>query len=201
MAKYIFVVLRMPSKLLAILIYAKAVLAAMTGNAKFPNATALLAVLATAIQALDKAINGGKAADRRAAREAVKEALNHLADHVQSVAETAAGTVDLEAVRATVESAQMDLRKVGVPQKQVFAAKYGPFTGCVDLTAPRSKARDPHEWAVSTDQHNWSSLPSTRKAKTRVTGLPAGVAHYFRHRTLTKDGYTEWSDPVMIVVK
>jgi len=35
-----------------------------------------------------------------------------------------------------------------------------------------------------------------------VAGLPIGVAHYFRHRVLTKDGYSEWSDPVvMLVVK
>jgi hypothetical protein len=36
---------------------------------------------------------------------------------------------------------------------------------------------------------------------TRVTGLPIGVAHYFRHRTVTKTGYSDWSDPIMIVVR
>ena len=35
-----------------------------------------------------------------------------------------------------------------------------------------------------------------------TTGLPVGVTHSFRHRLLTKNGVTEWSDPfVTIVVK
>ena len=55
---------------------------------------------------------------------------------------------------------------------------------------------------ISPDQLTWTSLPGTRRAKTRVTGLPVGVAQHFRHRLLTKDGFTAWSDPtVMLVVK
>jgi hypothetical protein len=123
-------------------------------------------------------------------------------DHVQGVAETAAGTVDLLAIQALVESSGMSLRKVGVPPKAVFAANYGPVPASVDLTAPASPKRDTHDWEVSTDQVNWKALPSTRQASTRVMGLPVGVPHHFRHRVLTKDGTTEWSDPtVMIIVR
>jgi hypothetical protein len=203
MARFIHIVLRLPSQLAKLLIFAKAVLAAMSNNPSFSNAAALLATLADRIQALEKVLKGS-AAERRAAREAVCEALEHLRDHVQVVAETAppGGTVDLSAVQALVQGAQMDLRKVGAHPKLVFAAKHGPIPGSVDLTAPRSTQRDPHEWAVSTDQQTWTALPSTRQAKTRVTGLPIGMPHYFRHRLLTKDGYTQWSDPtVMIIVK
>lgn len=201
MARYIFVVLRAPSQLAKLLLFAKAVWTAMSGNPNFPNAGQLLAILDDRILSLEKAMNTN-AADRRAARGALGEALSHLADHVQGVAETAVGTVDIVAIRAMVLSAGLDLRKVNATQKAVFAAKYGPVPGSVDLTAPRSRARDPHEWQVSTDQITWVSLQTTRQASTRVTGLPIGVTHHFRHRLLTKDGYTEWSDPtVMIVVK
>lgn len=202
MAKFIHVVLRLPSQAAKLLIFAKLVLDSLTGNASFPNIGPLLATLAAAIQGLEKAMKG-TAADRRAAREALHEVLLHLRDHVQGVAETAAGanTVDLSAIQALVEGTAMDLRKIGKPSKRVFAAMYGAVPGSVDLTAPRSPQRDPHDWAVSTDQHNWTALPSTRQASTQVTGLPIGMPHYFRHRLLTKDGYTEWSDPVMIIVK
>ncbi len=91
-AKFIHVVLRLPSAIGKVLLYAKVVLAALTGNPRFPNASTLLAVLDDRIQALEKAMNGGSAADRRAAREAVRDVLAHLCDHVQGVAEMEAGT-------------------------------------------------------------------------------------------------------------
>jgi hypothetical protein len=202
MAKYIHVVLRLPATYAKLLIFATAVLTAMTGNAKFPNAAALLAALSTAVQALNKGMNGGTSTERQAAREAVRDALEHLADYVQSVAEVANGTtVDISALRVLVESAGMDLRKVGAHAKLTLGAKNGPTSGTVILTAPANKNRDPHEWQISTDQHTWSQLPSTLKAKTTVTGLPVGTTEYFQHRTLTKTGYTDWSDTIMIVVK
>ncbi|APR80852.1 Hypothetical protein A7982_06199 [Minicystis rosea] len=201
MAKYIHVVLRLPVQFGKFLFRAKTVHAAVSGNPRFPNAGPLVATLEERTQVLEKAMHGS-AADRRAAREAVRDALVHLSDHVQSVAETAAGTVDISAVRALVESASMELRKVGPRTKGVFGAKYGAAPGSIDLTAPHSPQRDSHEWEVSLDQRTWTALPSTRQAKTQVMGLPIGTPHYFRHRFLTKDGHTAWSDPtVMIIVK
>jgi hypothetical protein len=202
MAKFVHVVLKMPKPFAKLLIFAKAVLTAMTGNTKFPNATALVAALAAAVTALDKAINGGTSTDRLAAREAVRDALEHVADNVQGVAEEGnGGTVDISAIRALVESAGLALRKVGTRPKLTLGAKNGPSSGSVILTAPANPKRDPHEWQNSTDQHTWSPLSSSLKAKVTVTGLPVGVTEYFRHRSLTKAGYTDWSDPIMIVVK
>jgi len=201
MARYIHVVLKLPSKIIKLLLLAKAVLTAMTGNASFPNPSPSLDTLDQRVTKLEAAIASGTAAERRAACEALRETLLHLGDYVQSVAESQAGSVDILAVQALVETAGMKLRKVGARAKQVFAAASGPDPGSVDLTAPASPDRDPHEWQDSADASTWTSLPSTRKARTRVTGLPAGAPHYFRHRTLTKDGHTAWSDPVMIVVK
>jgi hypothetical protein len=193
----------MPTAYAKLLIFATAVLTAMTGNTKFPNAGAFVTALESAVKALNKALNGGTAKQRKAAREAVRDALAHLADHVQGVAEgvSTAGTVDIAAIHALVESAGLDLRKMGAHAKQTLGARNGAVSGSVDLTAPASKKREPHEWQNSADQRTWSSLPSTLKAKTTVTGLPVGTAQYFRHRLLTKSGYAEWSDPLMILVK
>ncbi|APR79918.1 Hypothetical protein A7982_05265 [Minicystis rosea] len=201
MAKYIHVVLRLPVQMGKFLFHAKAVLVAVKDNPRFPDAGPLVVPLGEGIVRLEEALHG-TTAERSAAREAVRDALVHLGDHVQSVAEKAAGTVDLSAVRALVESAGMDLRKISTHPKATFAAKYGPVAGSVDLTAPHSPARDSHEWEMSIDQRTWMTLPSTRQAKTRVEGLPMGTAHHFRHRFLTKDGHTAWSDPtVTIIVK
>jgi len=201
MAKYIHVVLKLPSSYAKLLTFAKAVLAAMKGNASFPSPTPSLAALDQRINNLDAAVASGTAAERRAACEALRETLLHLGDYVQSVGESQAGAADILAVQALVESAGMQLRKASVHAKQVFAATSGPEPGSVVLTAPASPQRDSHEWQAGADPSAWTSLPSTRKARTRVTGLPVGSPHYFRHRTLTKDGYSPWSDPVVLVVR
>lgn len=162
----------------------------------------MLGTLEQRIKNLEAALSKGTSADRRAAQEALRSTLNHLGDDVQTIVEEQSDTPDLLAIQALVESVGMRLRKVGDHPKKVFAVRYGPVPGSVDLTAPASPQRDTHEWQIRSDQGDWTSLPSTRQAKAQVTGLPVGVAQHFRHRLLTKDGYTEWSDPtIMIVVK
>jgi hypothetical protein len=204
MAKFIHVALKLPSSVFELLAFARHVLTLMTGNPKFASASSALVTLSQRISEMEAALAQGTAAQRRAAREALRETLAHLGNQVQSVAETQAGTPDLLAIAALVESAGMKLRKVGGHPKLVFAAKWGSVPGSVPgsvhLTAPASLERDTHEWQVSTDQLTWKALPGTRQAKTQVDGLPVGVTHYFRHRLLTKDGYSEWSDPTLVLV-
>jgi hypothetical protein len=199
MAIYVHVVTNAPPQTYKVGPFGRTVYDNLKGNTRFPGGDAVLAVLDTKLKALDESLSKGTPAEKRAALEGVKEALGHVRDFVQATAETIVGTVDLLAIQALVESSGMALRKVGGPPKAVFAAKYGPVPGSVDLTAPASRARDPHDWELSTDQVNWKALPSTRQAKTRVTGLPIGVPHHFRHRLLTKNGTTEWSDPTVVI--
>src|SRR5690349_14937600 len=113
MALYVHIVLNMPLQSYKIGPYARTVHDDLKDNPRFPDAGAVLAVLGPRIQALNESLSGGTAAQRKAAREGVKEALGHARDHVQGVAETAAGTVDLLAIQALVESVGMRLRKVG----------------------------------------------------------------------------------------
>ena len=199
MARYVHIAENLPSKYEKLLIFAQLVLQSLTGNVKFPNAPGL-DKLATVIKALHTALSKGTGAERKAAAEAVREVLGDLADWVEVSARAMVDTLDLSAIQAAVESTGFGLRKRSPRQKYVFGASYGPTTGSVDLTAPPSRARDPHEWQMSVNGKDWVSLPGTRKAKTRVENLPVGVTHAFRHRTLTKAGYTEWSDPVATIV-
>ncbi len=66
-----------------VLFYAKAMLAALTGNPSSPMLPTLLVTLDEADPALEKAMTGTSAAERRAAREAVRDVLAHLCDHAR----------------------------------------------------------------------------------------------------------------------
>ncbi len=199
MAKYVHVVLKMPATAKELSLFSKTVRSSMTGNPRFPNPTPGLDVLSERIEALDATLSGGSAAETQAAKEALRECLKHLGFYVQSVAETASSTVDLGAIEALVESAGFALRRPGPRAKLGFAVKRGAEAGTADLTAPAS--RDPHDWAYSTDQHTWIALAASRQATMRATGLPVGVPLYFRHRLLTKTGYSAWSEPLAMLSK
>ena len=45
----------------------------------------------------------------------------------------------------------------------------------------------------------WADLPPTTDSKTSVTGLVPGTTYYFRHRTFTTAGYSDWSIPVAFI--
>src|SRR4051812_17446207 len=99
MAKYIHLVFKLPSLYLKLIAFAKLILAALTGNATFPNAP--IGTLADDIKAAEDALKGS-GADRAAAKEALRETLEHVKNYVQGVAETASGTVDILAIQALV---------------------------------------------------------------------------------------------------
>ncbi len=87
-----FAVLKLPRQNLALLLYGKKVLVAMTSNPHFPAPSPPLAVLEAAVAALDAsetATGGGKAstAQRNIDRRALTLCLEHERHHVQSVAE------------------------------------------------------------------------------------------------------------------
>jgi len=203
MAKYIHVVLRVPRPRYKLFTYGKGVSTCLTGNPRYPAIdVGPLDASLLALSDAETASGLGAASAKAAAREVVMQELEHLRGQVQRVLEGQTGTADLNAIEAMAESAGMDLRRVVARPRAVFAAMYGDAPGSVKLTAPASRKRDTHEWAHSGDGLTWTGLPGTRQASTTVTGLPVGATQHFRHRLLTKDGYTEWSDPtVMIVVK
>lgn len=56
-----------------------------------------------------------------------------------------------------------------------------------------------YRWQMSTDQQAWTDLPESFNASTTVEGLTAATIYYFRLRTLTKKGASDWSAPVSII--
>jgi hypothetical protein len=55
---------------------------------------------------------------------------------------------------------------------------------------------------MSPDGKTFTSLPTTSRAKTTVSGLTPGMTYYFRHEpVLRKDGVAEWSQVISILVR
>ena len=56
------------------------------------------------------------------------------------------------------------------------------------------------DWQSSSDAVHWIDAPSTVRPNQDLEGLPPGTRYSFRYRTLTRDGTSDWSDPLAIVV-
>jgi hypothetical protein len=205
MAKYVTVVLDIPPEEWKFSGYARSVLTKLTNNAHVPNPTPSLAVygghVALLLEAEAGVTNGVPGAVKAcaAAKEKVKEDLNHLRDAVQLAVEALVGGTDLKGIEVIVESTGMRLKKRTPRAKYDYELAPGDADGSLVCTAPSSPARDTHEWDYSTDQKTRIFLSGTRKARVTFTGLPIGVQLYVRHRQLTKDGYTEWLDPPLVI--
>ena len=42
-------------------------------------------------------------------------------------------------------------------------------------------------------------MPPTTQGKTTASGFTPGTTVYFRHRTLTKSGLSDWSQPISVM--
>ena len=61
--------------------------------------------------------------------------------------------------------------------------------------------RGSYAWAYSVDAGvTWVLLPVTNSATTTVTGLKPGTRTLFRYRSSVKNVWSDWSDPVAVIV-
>ena len=197
------VVLELPTPVPALIEVARSVVAAMTGNAFFPQTNPPLAQVTAAIGALDaaqlvtKSRAPGSIAARNAARAPLLVALRTLKAYVQQQADA-----DPEQAMAIVTSARMTTRRIGNRAKEPFAARVGDVSGSVRLAVKAAAARASYEWEWSADGgKTWTAAPPTLQAKTTLTGLAPGAICLFRYRAVTKRGATDWSQPMSLVVR
>jgi hypothetical protein len=184
------------------IVFSRSVIRAMTGKSWFPSPVPPLTVVDAATDALDAAqtatLLGGidTVAVRDEKRRDLVSLLEQLRAYVQSIADA-----NPEQAMSIIESAGMFVKKKGFPPLRKWSAKPGPVSGSVILFAPKAGNRASYEWAYSLDgMKTWISLPITVKATTTVEGLPPGATVYFRYRATTKDGTTDWSDPISLIV-
>ena len=176
------------------------ILAKMTGNAALPKPPVSMADALAHLEDLEKAEQlahkgpKGAAQDRNVKLGIVRSDMRQLKEYVQSVADSAGA-----AGAAIIEGAGMTVSKKPERTKAPFAARYGVIPGRVRLDVKAVRRPVTFYWQMSTDQKTWTSLPDTPYARTTIDGLTAATVYYFRFRTLTKDGVSDWSLVISIL--
>ena len=195
-------VLKLPNPVAVVISIAKAIVIAMTGNATFPAPLPTLAVIAAAIADLETAEAAarlrtkGAVATRNQKRAALGKLLEQLRGYVQAVADA-----DPDRAPALIQSAAMNVKKVGLRGKRVFAVQQGRVSGAVMLVTASAGGRASYEWQMSVDGgKTWQMLPVTLQAHAPVTGLQPGATYTFRFRAVTRHGEGDWSQPISRIV-
>jgi hypothetical protein len=187
----------------ALVTQATNVVTRMAGNPYFPTPVPNLALITTAIGALQTAEAAtvsrtkGAAAARNQKRKELVALLEQLGGYIQTVADA-----DEANGPAIIESAGFAVRKTPTRTARVFAAKQGSNSGVAMLVAASAGHRSAYDWQYSTDGgKTWVLLPPTLQAKTSVTGLTPGAVVQFKYRAVTKSGADDWSPPVSLAIQ
>jgi hypothetical protein len=195
-------VLKLPINIAALILFARAIVKALTGNPNFPSPTPSLAALTTNIDDLQAAETAAQARTKGAVttrnekRAALVLQLQELRAYIQTVANA---SPDHSA--SIIESAGLSVRPTAVRKARVFAAKPGAVSGAVKLFTARAAHRASYEWQYSTDGgKTWILAPGTLTSKTTIAGLTPGSTVLFRSRALTTAGEGDWTQPVSLLV-
>jgi hypothetical protein len=182
------------------LIGCRLVVSMMTGNPCFPTPTPTLAEVSTSLDSLEAreelARRGGKGMTqlRDVALRQAHTCMTLLRAYVQSVA-----NAEPEQAEAIVHSAGMNVAKPRTRTKLPVEVRHGGAVGRVVLDAKALPKPVQYRWQMSTDQHTWTDLPETFKTKSVVEGLTPATFYSFRLKTVTRNGPSEWSQPVTIL--
>lgn len=201
--KKVVAVLDFPRDIDDFITYANTIHNSMRNNSLFAGLAAKLAALLGNIGTLQSDETATKTKpptktveERNASLVIVQNNLRGLRNDVQTLADA-----DIPNAETIITTAGMKVKKQGGINKQNFTAKNGEVSGTIDLAAKGVKERSAHDWAKSVDNEvTWISLTPTLAAHTTDTGLTKGDFIVYRHRTILKDGPTDWSDPIEVVV-
>jgi hypothetical protein len=178
---------------------ASSIVSSMTGNAFFPAPEPSLATVTAAIEALTVAETAtlsrakGTVEVRNEKRVVLVSLLEALCGHVQKIADG-----DPEQAGSIIETAGMFVKRARTVYARVFRARPG-LSGQVLLEVPSTGVS--YEWQYSLDGGvTWLDLPPTKQAHTTVKGLKPGMTVFFRYRAVTKEGPTDWSQRISIIV-
>jgi hypothetical protein len=198
-----FVALKMPTKVPDYIALMRSVIAAATNNSSLPDARPLVAGLRAAVEklaarqvsSLTRAV--GTASARDEAFVVARQAMQTYQQYVQQKADA-----DPEEAASIITGAGLRVRLPSSRRKSLFAARPGLRSGEVVLEAKAPSKRTRYEWEASSDGgQTWVSRGKTLQSKTTIDELPVGEYAHFRYRVLTKDGLSDWSDPLEVLVK
>jgi hypothetical protein len=195
------VALNLPRTVPHAIVYAQSILAALKGNPAHPTPTPNLATFEAHLAALEASHvatltrASGMVAERNARFATVLGDLRLLRSYVERVANQSPGETT-----AIIESSGMHVRGSPTHGKPPFEAKEGRVSGTVHLVARAAKGRASYDWQWSDDDTLWVDLPRSMRADATVSDLVAGRRYGFRYRTVTKEGVSDWSQVVTLLV-
>jgi len=201
MARKITVALNFPRNPIEVPAYARHVASSMAGNPYFPSPSFPLATLLAHTAALEAAevvtLTGahGAAADRNAKVVVVHDDLKQLRTYVETIANQHGADA-----AAVVVSSGMSVKQSAGPRKAIFAVKQGKVSGSVRLSVRHPGIVTSFDWQFSPDGTHWIDAPSNVKAHQDIAGLTPRTRYSFRYRTLTRDGTSDWSDALTLLV-
>jgi len=194
--KHIIVTLKWPTKIEAKIAKPKDIQNKLTGNANFsvpyPTNITSLVQLGTDIASVDaaqlkvKAGIKGSVQDRNAKIKIVKRDLESIKTMVQIKADS-----DPANAESMVTGTGFDYKKISNRQKQQNSVKRTDVSGTYVLLA---EGRGEHEWQITSDKINITTLPATSTAHTSVSGLTVKQTYFQRNRKVGKNGEVfDWS--------
>lgn len=94
----------------------------------------------------------------------------------------------------------MSVKQSAGPSKADFAAKQLAKSGSVRLEVRDPGVEASFDWQSSIDGIDWVDAGRTVHTHLDLHALTPGPVYFFRHRTLTREGLTDWSDPFKLLV-
>jgi hypothetical protein len=174
------------------------VLSKMSGSAVYANPPIAYATALLHVAALDKAqqaVPENGAADRDAKLAVCRADMRQFKAFAQGLADA-----DLANAQTLIENTGMLASKRPPRSKQNLAARNGSVPGRVHVDAKAAKGKASYHWQMRVGPGTWGDLPETVVAKTMVDGLTPATVVEFRFRSLRREGYSDWSSPVSIIV-
>jgi hypothetical protein len=185
----------------------KSYVTALTGNANFPNASANLEGITTAIAELDLADGEANAArDISVTKTAIK---NQKEEELDFKLTALAGYVEGESKgdEAKIKSAGMDIKAgaspIGVPATpSALSASEGAKTGTINLKWKSVRGAKSFLVRITeaiADNNSWKQSTVVTKANAAIDGLTSGKQYWFQVGAVGAAGQGAWSDPAVKV--
>jgi hypothetical protein len=172
----------------------------MTGNVNFTSpipSTTVVATTTNQLEALSLKAKDGNRSDRATVRAKERELdmlLKQMAVYIEGVANMNPNTAE-----AVILSSGFDIRKNSTRTIPPISGKPTGKPGELKLQC-QAVDRGTHEFQMCTDltKQDWNTINRGTRGRILVTGLPPGAWYYFRHRTITAQGTSEWSDVIAV---
>jgi hypothetical protein len=107
---------------------------------------------------------------------------------------------NVDNAEAIIVSAAMSVKTFTPRPKNTVHAKHGKVSGLVMLIAAIVSTRACYEWQWSVVQKVWVSLPEVFETTTSTSGLTPATTYYFRYKTVSPAGVSDWSQVVGLLM-